>query len=96
MIRHSVVFRLKHSPGSTAEQRFLADATVLAAIPGVQDFERHRETSPKNQFAFGFSMHFADAAAYEAYNHHPDHVAFVRDRWVPEVEAFLEIDTEPL
>ena len=27
---------------------------------------------------------------------HPDHVAFVRDRWVPEVEKFLEIDYVPL
>ena len=25
-----------------------------------------------------------------------DHVAFVRDRWIPEVEAFLEIDYTPL
>ena len=96
MIRHTVVFRLKHAPGSPEESRFLADARRLAAIPGVENFEQLRQVSPKNDFAFGFSMEFADAAAYAGYNDHPDHTAFVRDRWVPEVAAFLEIDYEPL
>ncbi len=41
-------------------------------------------------------MEFADRAAYAAYDAHPNHVAFVRDRWVPEVAKFLEIDYEPL
>ena len=41
-------------------------------------------------------MEFADQAAYASYNDHPDHVAFVRDRWIPEVETFLEIDYVPL
>jgi hypothetical protein len=40
-------------------------------------------------------MEFADRAAYDGYNRHPDHVAYVRDRWVPEVETFLEIDYVP-
>ena len=96
MIRHTVVFRLKHPGGSPAEQAFLADARVLADIPGVQAFEQLRQVSPKNDFRFGFSMEFADAAAYAGYDGHPVHVAFVRDRWVPEVEAFLEIDYAPL
>ena len=37
-------------------------------------------------------MEFADQAAYDGYNDHPQHVAFVRDRWIPEVRDFLEID----
>ena len=37
-------------------------------------------------------MEFADETAYRGYNEPPAHVAFVRDRWVPEVEAFMEID----
>jgi hypothetical protein len=41
-------------------------------------------------------MEFADAAAYQGYNEHPDHVRFVSERWLPEVEAFLEIDYERL
>ncbi|QQR40624.1 Dabb family protein [Devosia rhizoryzae] len=92
MIRHTVVFSLKHASGSTDEQAFLDAALVLAAIPGVDKFERLRQVSPKADYAFGFSMEFADQAAYEAYNDHPDHVAFVRDRWVPEVARFQEID----
>lgn len=92
MIRHTVVFNLKHAAGSEAESAFLRDALVLEAIPGVQKFERLRQVSPKAGFAYGFSMEFADQAAYEGYNVHADHVAFVRDRWVPEVASFQEID----
>lgn len=92
MIRHTVVFRLKHGEGSDAETAFLKDAKVLAAIPGVEKFEQLRQVSPKNDYRFGFSMEFSDQAAYSGYNDHPDHVAFVRDRWIPEVAAFLEID----
>ena len=96
MIRHTVVFRLRHPAGSAEETRFLADAKILAAIPGVKEFEQLRQVSPKNDYRFGFSMEFADQAAYAGYNEHPHHVAFVRDRWVPEVEDFLEIAYEPL
>lgn len=92
MIRHTVVFTLKHAAGSTEEGAFLRDARVLANIPGVEKFEQLRQISPKNEYAFGFSMEFADQAAYSSYNDHLDHVAFVRDRWIPEVSAFLEID----
>lgn len=92
MIRHTVAFSLKHSAGSAEEDAFLREALVLADIPGVEKFEQLRQTSPKNDYAFGFSMEFADQAAYTGYNEHPVHVAFVRDRWVPEVERFLEID----
>ena len=84
------------SAGSPAEERHSWDAQLLAAIPGVEKFEQLRQISPKNDYRFGFSMEFADQAAYSSYNDHPDHVAFVRDRWMPEVEAFLEIDYMPL
>lgn len=96
MIRHTVAFRLKHPAGSPGETAFLAAGLGLREIPGVERFEQLRQVSPKNDFRFGFSMEFADQAAYDAYNSHPDHVAFVRDRWLPEVEAFLEIDYAPL
>ena len=92
MIRHTVAFTLKHAAGSEEEGAFLRDARVLAAIPGVEKFEQLRQVSPKSPHRFGFSMEFADQAAYGVYNEHPDHVAFVRDRWVPEVESFQEID----
>lgn len=96
MIRHTVVFRLRHPAGSAAEARFLADAMVLTTIPGVERFERLNQVSPKNDYRFGFSMEFADQAAYDRYNVHPAHDAFVRERWIPEVEAFLEIDYVPI
>jgi Stress responsive A/B Barrel Domain len=94
-IRHTVSFLLVHSRGSAEEAAFLAAAARLAdVVPGVEDFEVLREVSPKNPFVHGLSMEFADRTAYEAYNEHPEHVAFVRDRWLAEVSDFLEIDYE--
>ncbi|MER9740182.1 Dabb family protein [Mesorhizobium sp. M0187] len=97
MIRHTVVFTLKHPQYSLEEKRFLSDAKrILSAIKGVTHFEPLRQVSPKNDYHFGFWMEFVDQAAYTRYNEHPDHVAFVRDRWIPEVETFMEIDYVPL
>ncbi|MEQ1737881.1 MAG: Dabb family protein, partial [Rhodoglobus sp.] len=73
MIRHSVAFTLRHAPGSAAEADFLAAAEVLGAIPGVERFQKLRETSPKNTHSFVFAMEFTDRASYEAYDRHPDH-----------------------
>ncbi|MGB8315860.1 MAG: Dabb family protein [Aestuariivirga sp.] len=96
MIRHTAVFRLKHAAGSAAEAGFLAALAKLKTIPGVQKFEVLRQVSPKCEFSFGVSMEFADQAAYDGYNVHPDHAAFVQGRWLPEVAAFTEIDYVPL
>lgn len=92
MIRHTVIFTLKHRPSSAEERKFLEDALVLTQIPTVQRFERLKQVSAKNGFKFGLSMEFADQAAYDLYNNHPVHVAFVRDRWMTEVSDFMEID----
>ena len=96
MIRHTAVFRLKQAKGSAAESDFLSALRKLKSIPGVEKFEVLRQTSPKSEFHFGVSMEFANQAAYDAYNIHPDHVAFVQTRWIPEVSAFTEIDYAPL
>jgi hypothetical protein len=96
MIRHAALFRLSHRAGSPEEADFWAALAGLAMIPGVQDFQIARETSPKNPYAFAVAMTFADQAAYDGYNNHPLHVAFVRDRWLPEVAEFMEHDTVPL
>jgi len=96
MIRHTVVFALKHAPGSLQEGAFLRDALVLTQIPGVENFEQLKQVSQKNDYAFGFSMEFKDQAAYDAYNVHPEHVKFVEERWKREVERFLEIDYVPV
>ena len=96
MIRHTVAFRLHHPTGSAEERSFLEAATTLAEIPGVERFEQLDQVSSKNAFTFGFSMEFADQSAYDAYNVHPSHVAFVGDRWAAEVDDFLELDYVPL
>jgi hypothetical protein len=92
MIRHTVVFRLKHPAGSAAEASFLEAADELGAIHGVEKFEKLQQVSPKNNYKFSLSMEFADDRAYKNYNNHPAHRKFVNERWTPEVSEFMEID----
>jgi len=91
-VRHTVAFALVHQEGSAEERDFLDAAERLADIPGVEAFELLAEVSPKNGYRFGISMEFADGAAYDRYNEHPDHIRFVQQRWVSEVSEFIEID----
>lgn len=95
MIRHTVVFKLKHAAGSQAELDFLRAAAKLADIPTVRNFECLRQVSQKNIFDYGLSMEFASPQDYQSYNTHPEHVNFVQTRWIPEVTDFMEIDYEP-
>jgi heme-degrading monooxygenase HmoA len=91
MIWHTVTFKLKNNDAIFARE-FLAEARKLAAIPGVQKFECLKQTSQKNHFEYGLSMEFVDQPTYDAYNTHPDHVHFVQQIWIPNVEDFLELD----
>jgi len=91
-VRHTVAFALVHQEGSAEERDFLDAAERLSDIPGVEAFELLAEVSPKNGYRFGISMEFADGAAYDRYNEHPDHIRFVQQRWVSEVSEFIEID----
>jgi len=95
MIRHTVVFKLKHPAGSQPELDFLRSARKLSAIPTVRNFECLRQISEKNGYDFGLSMEFESSADYETYNTHSLHVEFVQTRWIPEVSDFMEIDYEP-
>jgi len=92
-IQHMVIFDLSHEKGSAMAEKFLKDGRqILTKIPGVQNFQVFDQVSLKNDYTYGFSMVFAGQSAYSAYNNHPDHVAFVENRWKKEVTRFLEID----
>ena len=96
-ILHTVAFSLKHEVESEASNRFLADGKqILSAIPVVKNFQVFRQTSPKCDFHFGFSMVFKNRKDFETYNNYPDHVAFVSERWETEVSGFQETDYEAL
>jgi len=96
-IIHMVVFSLKHEKESLAEAKFLEDGLkILSTIPVVENFRVLKQVSQKNDFDFGFSMEFASEKDYQEYNDHPDHVAFVEERWLKEVDDFMEIDFEEL
>lgn len=96
MIRHSVLFTLRHADRSKQEREFLQSTQCLRQIPGVTGFELFRQTSSKNPFAFGLSMAFQSAEAYQRYVENPIHSDFVSTRWMPEVTAFLEVDFAPI
>lgn len=91
-IRHTVVFKLKHPAGSVEEKNFITAIKKLSEIPGVENFEFMKQISEKNNFDYGVSMEFINRQAYDNYNNHPDHVAFVQNIWLKEVEDFMEID----
>jgi hypothetical protein len=94
-ITHSVYFTLVHGSDTAETEAFLSDGgRILSSIPVVRNFRVVKQTSHKNDYRFGFVMEFPDKASYAAYNTHPSHLAFVRDRWEKEVKAFLEIDFE--
>ena len=50
MIRHTVVFKLKHPAGSQAELDFLRTAQKLSKISTVKSFECLRQISGKNDY----------------------------------------------
>ncbi len=92
-ITHSVFFTLHHPENSPQEAAFLEESfQILSTIPGVEQFEVLKETSPKNPYRFGFTMKFKDQKTYNAYSNHPDHNKYVQERWLKEVENFQEID----
>ena|SRR5258708_6528370 len=94
MIRHTVVFRLKHTRGSADERAFLQEAEVLATIPVVKAFACLRQVNPTSPFDFCLSMQFDNSRDYQIYNENPTHVRFVQTRWMPEVREFMELDYE--
>jgi hypothetical protein len=94
-IQHGVIFSLKHEVGSPEAKDFIEEGVEkLTAIPVVQNFQAFRQVSPKNEYDYGFSMVFDSMEDYQTYNDHPNHVAFVENRWMKEVDKFLEIDFE--
>jgi hypothetical protein len=96
MIRHTVVFRLKAQRLSNEEREFFKAAEGLGAIPGVANLSFFNQVNDKSPFDFCLSMEFASNADYQRYNEHPDHKKFVEDRWVVEVESFMELDYQPI
>ncbi|MFV0312802.1 MAG: Dabb family protein [Dysgonomonas sp.] len=92
-IRHTVMFNLKYDVNAPETDKFLQDGQrILSALPMVKNFEVSRQVSSKNEYKFYFSMVFDNQEAYKAYNDHPEHVKFVKERWDTEVTNFLEAD----
>jgi len=90
---HMVTFTLHAGKDNEEAEAFLRESKeLLAVIPGVQDFKVLRQVSAKNDHDYGFSMNFADRAAFEAYNVHPVHAKYVAEIWESKVSSFQETD----
>ncbi|RDB05827.1 Dabb family protein [Runella aurantiaca] len=92
MIRHSVIFKLKDAINADQKQAFFDAVDKLAFIQDVQKFEVLKQISPKNKFEYGISMEFETQEQYDFYSNHPEHVMFVQNYWLKNVDDFLEID----
>lgn len=92
MLRHSVILKLKSDISTEEKQAFFEAVDALATLPNVQKFEVLKQISPKNKFEYGISMEFDSQEEYDTYSNHPQHVAFIENWWIPNVEDFLEID----
>lgn len=92
MIRHSVILKLKADINPADKQAFFTAVDKLAVIPDVQKFEFLKQISPKNKFEYSISMEFDNQEKYDSYSNHPEHVAFIQNFWMKNVEDFLEID----
>ncbi|MEA5461003.1 Dabb family protein [Arcicella sp. LKC2W] len=94
MIRHSVILKLKNTISLEEKQAFFDAVDTLAKIPDVQKFEVLKQTSQKNKFEYGISMEFDTQEQYDIYSNHPNHIHFIQNFWINNVEDFLEIDYE--
>jgi Stress responsive A/B Barrel Domain len=95
MIRHTVIFRLKHAAGPAVAREFFNASAVPARLPTVENFDILRQASAKIEFTHGFSMEFEDQAAYDSYNAHPQHIGYVQNVWLQNIAEFMEIDYVP-
>lgn len=89
-IIHTVIFSLKKE---VEPLDFLQRSKkLLSLISTAEKFMVLKQASKKNKFNFGFYMEFKNQKAYEEYSNHPEHLKYVKNIWLNEVEDFLEID----
>jgi hypothetical protein len=92
-VRHMVIFTLNHPEGSQLVEDFLKESqSILSSISTVNQFLSFKQTSIKCDYDYGFSMDFNTKEDYEYYLNHPSHLDYVKNRWLPNVGEFLEID----
>ncbi len=92
MIKHMVLFNLKHQEGSLEEQLFLLCVQDLALIPEVNDLEISLQISQKSPFKYCLSMTFENPDAYQEYRINEIHENFVKIYWLAQVTGFMELD----
>jgi hypothetical protein len=93
MISHVVLIRLRSGLGAEREESFLAQArAVLGPIPGVLNLRVGRNLRPASTHPLALVMEFADEAALQAYQVHPEHQRFLAEIIGPIIEDKQVLD----
>jgi hypothetical protein len=83
MLVHTVYFWLKPDLSTAQRAEFLTALQALDKVPSVQEFHLGRPAGipPRpvvdNTYDYSITCLFADVAAHDAYQVHPQHLAFV-------------------
>ncbi len=96
MITHVVIFWLDKPYGENRDL-VLEAARKLGDIPGCENFRTGGPVPSirgvvDDSFAVAISIDFADQAAADAYQVHPDHQKFINDAVKPYVKRFVVYD----
>ena len=96
MIEHVVLFKLRESASAEQKAGMLENLLKLKGkIPGIVQAAAGPNFSARSRgYTHGFVARFADRAALDSYQPHPEHQAVVRDHVQPIAEEILVVDYE--
>jgi hypothetical protein len=83
MLTHTVLFWLNPATPADRRAQFESDLRVLLAIPGSTRAIIGRPSSTferpvvDHSYDYALELDFADVAAHDVYQNHPDHLAFI-------------------
>lgn len=98
MFTHCVFFWLAAGVDDAGKVRFADDLRALLDLPGVRSGTVGAPAATDHRlvdrsYTCGFTVVCADAAAYRAYETHPQRLAFL-ERWTPQIARAVIYDFE--
>lgn len=95
MLRHTVVFTLTEEADEATRDRAADRLRALASVPTVRRLEVGIDVGISDRSADMILVaDFDDAEGWQAYQDHPDHVAFVKDVMAPIMAGRAAVQVE--
>lgn len=96
MIRHIALFRFKEeAPTDTRQSLEEGLFQIAQTISVISSYEYGGDLGLREgNFDFGVVADFADAADFENYVNHPDHLAFLNERLLPVLAERVSLQFE--